>query len=821
MAIWHSCFFVCVFVSLSFSVSAAETSAENSQVRHGEWPVYGADKAGSKYSPLDQINRDNFEDLEIVWRWKSVDAFISKSTADGGEWWGSTAAVVERLEQETPDLYRTQDTPKYSRLQATPLMVGGVLYLNTPLSQGVAVDARTGQTKWVYNPKSYEEGTTSMTVTWRQRGVAYWTDGPERHDERILWGTGGGDLICVDAKTGHPCAGFGVNGRVDLTQGLPRADRSERDYLNAMLYSVQSPPIVVRDVVIHGSSIADRRINKEAVPGWVRAWDVRTGEHRWDFHTVPQEDDEGVETWENDSWRYSGNANVWTYLSGDEELGYVYLPTGTPTNDYYGGHRPGDNLFAESIVAVDVESGEKVWHFQAVHHGLWDYDFPTAPNLLDVVVDGKPIKALAQVSKQGFLYAFDRVNGKPIWPIEERPVPTDSNIPGEVASPTQPFPTKPAPFEYQGVVEDDLVDFTPELRQMALEAVKGFRLGPLYTPQMMADGDVKGLLFRPTGGGAASWSGAAVDPETGILYVPSSNRSGVITYYEPDGGNLDYTHGAPEAVRLSRQARSGSPRMPSGLPLLKPPYSRMTAIDMNTGDHVWMTPLGNGDLIRRHRLLRHLDLPPLGGDGRGGPLLTKTLLMSALSAGGSDGGARLVAFDKATGDELGSVDLPRGAIGTPMTYMVDDKQYIAMTIGGSPPELIAFALPTSRPTVQAQSVNADSVWDGIYSNEQADRGEALFVQQCVACHSNQPGGASAAPAVIGGDFKFRWTDAPLRDLYDTIVQTMPLAAPNSLGADEYADITAYILKLNDYPAGSADIDPRQRQSLQRIRIDEQ
>jgi mono/diheme cytochrome c family protein len=247
----------------------------------------------------------------------------------------------------------------------------------------------------------------------------------------------------------------------------------------------------------------------------------------------------------------------------------------------------------------------------------------------------------------------------------------------------------------------------------------------------------------------------------------------------------------------------------------------MTAIDMNTGDHVWMTPLGNGDLIRRHRLLRHLDLPPLGGDGRGGPLLTKTLLMSALSAGGSDGGARLVAFDKATGDELGSVDLPRGAIGTPMTYMVDDKQYIAMTIGGSPPELIAFALPTSRPTVQAQSVNADSVWDGIYSNEQADRGEALFVQQCVACHSNQPGGASAAPAVIGGDFKFRWTDAPLRDLYDTIVQTMPLAAPNSLGADEYADITAYILKLNDYPAGSVDIDPRQRQSLQRIRIDEQ
>ena len=667
-------------------------SLGDSQTRpQGEWPVYGADKAGTKYSPLAQINKDNFSTLKIAWRWKSIDAFLSKRTENNGEWWSSKDQVIERLVKDSPNLYRTKNTPNYSNLQATPLMVDGKLYLNTPLSQGAALDAETGETLWVFNPKSYEEGTTSMTVTWRQRGVAYWSDGTE---QRILWGTGSGDLICVDALTGYPCKGFGNYGRVDLTQGLPRAPRSERDYLNAMLYSVQSPPIVVGDVVIHGSSIADQRINKEAVPGWVRAWDVRTGKHLWDFHTVPLEGEEGAETWGNDSWRYSGNANVWTYLSADEELGYVYLPTGTPTNDYYGGHRPGDNLFAESIVCVDAKTGEKIWHFQAVHHGLWDYDFPTAPNLLDINVEGKPIKALAQVSKQGFIYALDRVTGDPIWPINEKPVPIDTNFPNERPSPTQPSPTRPAPFEYQGFTEEDLVDFTPEIKEMALEAVQGYRLGPLYTPQMLAEGDMKGLLFRPSGSGAANWSGAAVDPETGFLYVPSRNSFGVISFYQPDGGSLDYTHGAPEAQRLSRSRQSTYPRMPRGLPLLKPPYSRMTAINMNNGDHMWMTPLGNGDRLRRHPMLRKLNLPPLGGDGRGGPLLTKTLLITALSAGGTTDGPRLVAYDKQSGEELASVDLPRGAIGTPMTYQVGDQQYIALTIGGTPPELIAYRLPT-------------------------------------------------------------------------------------------------------------------------------
>ncbi|MEE2636783.1 MAG: pyrroloquinoline quinone-dependent dehydrogenase [Acidobacteriota bacterium] len=678
-----------MFLACAVTPAAAQYGAEN-----GEWRSYGGDVGSTKYSPLDQIAPENFEQLEIAWRWSSVDDFLSMTTPDGGEWWADYDAIIAQLQADTPNLYRERNTPNRSNLQATPLMVDGVLFLNTPLSQGVAVDATTGETLWVFNPKSYAEGTTSMTVTWRERGVAYWSDGAGA--ERVFWGTGNGSLVCVHARTGRPCENFGQGGMIDAMTGLPRAVREDRDYLNAMLFSIQSPPIVVRDTVIHGSSIADRRITKEAVPGWVRAWDVRTGEHKWDFHTVPASADEyGSDTWLDESWRYSGNANVWTMLSGDNELGYVYLPTGTPTNDYYGGHRLGDNLFAESLVAVDIETGQRVWHFQAVHHGLWDYDFPAAPNLLDLDIDGRRVRAIAQVSKQGFVYTFDRVTGAPIWPIEERPVPTAPALPGEVPAPTQPFPAKPPAFEYQGVTLDDLVDFTPEIRAMAVEAVSAFRLGPLFTPPTLAEeGGTQGTLFRPTGGGAASWTGAAVDPETGLLYVPSRNGLGVIHYYTPEparGGTLRYTHGAPETERL--RGGGGGPRMPQGLPLLKPPYSRMTAIDMNRGEHAWMQPLGNGDRIRNHPMLRELDLPPLGGDGRGGPLLTKTLLVSALSAGGSDDGPRLVARDKATGEELGSIDLPSGAIGTPMTYMADDKQYIALTVGGQPPNLIAFTLP--------------------------------------------------------------------------------------------------------------------------------
>jgi len=677
----------------------AEGRWQTYDTANGEWRSYAGDIAGTKYSPLDQIDRDNFADLEIAWEWTLVDNMVSQTTSGGGEWWGQLPDIVGALVEQTPNLYRESHPPNATGFQATPLMVSGILYFNTPLSQGVAVDATTGKTLWVFNPKSYEEGTTTMTGTWRQRGVAYWTDGAS--DERIYWGTGNGYLVCVNAKTGQPCPDFGPDGSgmVDTMVGVPRAVRGARDYLNALTWGIHSPPIIVRDRVIHGSHVADRRITKEAIPGWVRAWDTRTGEHAWDFHTVPNSPDEfGSNTWLNESWRYSGNANVWSMLAGDNDLGYVYLPTGTATNDYYGADRLGDNLFSETLIAVDVETGQRMWHFQAVHHGLWDYDFPTHPNLLDITVDGREIKAIAQVSKQGFVYTFDRATGEPVWPIEERPVPQETNMPDEVASPTQPFPTKPAPFDYQGVTLDDLIDFTPEVRAMAVEAVDGFRLGPLFTPlDRPIEGETRGTVMRPPDGGTAGWSGAAVDPETGMLYVPSRNQATVIPLYQPDpalGSTMRYTHGAPERDRLDREGSIRDvPRMPQGLPLLKPPYSRMTAIDMNTGNHAWSVPTGNGDRYRLHPRLRHLNLPPLGGDnGSNGPLLTKTLLLYCLTAGGTNGGPRLVAYDKASGAELASIDLPSGGIGTPMTYLVDGKQYIALTIGGGP-RLVAFALP--------------------------------------------------------------------------------------------------------------------------------
>ena len=667
-------------------VAATPAGAQYGAQADGEWPTYGGDLGNTKYSPLDQITADNFDQLEIAWRWRSADGFLSKTDAAGGELWTNSRFIFDELSREDPDRWRDGEPPYVARFKATPLMVGGRMFVNMPTSVGAAIDARTGETLWVFNPKTYEAGTTTMTARWIQRGVAYWTDGSA---ERVLWGTSDGHLVSVDAATGRPDPAFGRNGRVDLMEGLPNRRRGDRDWLNALTYSVQSPPIVVGDTIVTPASISSYNIDKEQVPGWSRGWDVRTGERQWTFRTVPQGDDYGNDTWEGDSWRYSGKVSGWSIYSADEELGLLYIPLNTVAPDYWGGQRLGDNLFSETLLCLDIETGQRMWHFQAAHHGLWDYDLPAAPNLLDITVDGREIKAVAQVTKQGFVFTFDRVTGEPVWPIEERPVPA-SDIPGERASPSQPFPTQPAPFEYQGVTIDDLVDFTPEIRRMAEEVVSHFRIGPLYTPpSLFVEGGNQGTLARPNASGAATWAGAAVDPETGMLYVPSNNRYSVFRLREArpgEAGNLRY-----------REVRQGGapPRMPQGLPLFKPPYTRMTAIDMNTGDHAWMQPLGNGDRIRNHPLLRDLDLPPLGGDSEDhGPLLTRTLLISALSAGGANDGPQLVARDKATGEVLAAIDLPRGALGTPMTYMLDGRQYIALTIGGEPvPELIALALP--------------------------------------------------------------------------------------------------------------------------------
>ena len=651
---------VALSIALCPSLALAQYGATN-----GEWRTYAGDLGGTKYSPLDQIDGTNFSTLEIAWRWTSADGALD----------------LDALRELHPEI-------GIRNFKTTPLMIDGVVYVSTPLALSAALDAGTGEVRWQYDPEAYRAAPYphASVLSYNRRGLAYWAEDDGR-DARIFYGTNDGYLLAVDARTGQPVRSFGDNGRVDLAEGIPRAPRSTTDQLGHSWLGVASAPIVAHDVVVTPTVISDIAITKEAPPGWIKGIDARTGDTKWTFRTVPQADDFGAESWQNESWRYSGNTNAWATFAVDDALGYIYVPTGTATSDYYGGHRLGDNLFAETLIALDIETGQRMWHFQAVHHGVWDYDFPTHPNLLDVTVDGRDIQAIAQISKQGFTYVFDRTTGDPVWPIEERSVETDTDLDGDVLSPTQPFPTKPLPFEDQGASIDQLVDFTPEIRALAVEAVRNHRLGGLFTPPMLSEENgLEGTIQRPAIAGGANWNGSAVDPETGLLYIPSENAFSVMHYYTPDpadGGNLNLTQGGFDTA----------PLMPQGLPLFKPPYSRMTAIDLNTGDHAWMQPNGDGDRYRRHPMLRGLNLPPLGGEGRGGPVLTKTLLISALTAGGADGGPRLVARDKTTGVIVGSVDLPAGAIGTPMTYMHEGTQYVALTVGGVVPELIALALP--------------------------------------------------------------------------------------------------------------------------------
>ncbi|MGE0158079.1 MAG: pyrroloquinoline quinone-dependent dehydrogenase [Gemmatimonadales bacterium] len=609
----------------------------------GEWPTYGGDAGSTKYAPLDQIAADDLGRLGVAWTWSSSDN-----------------AVVRRDSTLLPGPFK-----------ATPLMVDGVLYVRTSLSLVSAIDAATGRELWTFDPESYAAGRPT-NLAFNSRGVAYWGDTSDAQDRRIFVATGDSHLWALDAATGQPIPQFGGGGTIDLLEGLRRE-------VPRGSYQVMSPPLVVGDLVIVGSSISDVPRRMSAPPGDVRAFDVRTGRQRWVFHTVPMPGERGHDTWEGGADAYTGNTNVWTIMSADEELGLVYLPIGTPTNDWYGGHRLGDNLFGESIVALDAETGGYVWHYQLVHHGLWDYDLPAAPALVDVTVDGRRVRALAQVTKQGFVFVFDRATGEPVWPIEERPV-AQSSVPGERTSPTQPFPTRPAPFERQGITVDDLVDYTPALRAGALEILAGVEYGGLYHPPSL-----KGTLNNPGWVGGGNWQGAALDPETGWMYVPSRTGPIRVTLVEaPPGSDFRY-------IRGGSQSAAG----PQGFPLLAGPHARLTAIDLNTGEHAWQIPLGDG--VRQRVIdLGAPDPGPQGGGAYTGPLLTRTLLFIGHDGrrDGAEGGPALLALDKVTGETLAAIALPDTPNGTPMTYMIDGRQHIVVAYGGGDDAgLVALALP--------------------------------------------------------------------------------------------------------------------------------
>ena len=649
---------------LAFVVSlvVAGLQLASAQTRSVEWTHYGGNAASQKYSPLDQINKDTIGKLAIAWRWSSPDN-----------------PVVEANPTARPGGYAD-----------TPLMVKGVLYTVTSLGQIAAINPATGQSIWVVDPGNWKTGRPG-NLGYVHRGLSYWSDpstslGASGPKERLLLGTHDAYLISIDAKTGKLDSSFGDNGRVDLMGDLANAVRATN-------YSVSAAPVICRDVVVVGASIHDGPTHKEWPRGDVSGFDVRTGKRLWTIHSIPQKGEFGNETWGDDSWTYTGSTNVWTNMSADEELGYVYLPFGTPTDDFYGGHRPGANLFAETLMALDVRTGKRVWHYQGVHHGVWDYDFPAAPILVDINVNGTPVKAVAQVSKQGFTYVFDRKTGVPVWPIEERPVP-QSTVPGERSSPTQPHPTKPPAYERQGVTESDLIDFTPELKQAALEVFKQFDTGPLFTPP-----SEKGTIVNPGWAGGANWAGASFDPETGTLYVPSMTSPIVVQLVKPNAerSNLLYARGGTQL-----------PPTLDGLPLLKPPYGRVTALDLNKGDTKWVTAIGDGP--RNHPLLKELNLPALGAPIRNAALVTKSLLFVAMGAGNLGGGrnlpvggrpfnkveiepTKLRVYDKATGAALWDFDAPARPLASPMTYSYQGKQYIVVAAGsGTSAELIAFAL---------------------------------------------------------------------------------------------------------------------------------
>jgi quinoprotein glucose dehydrogenase len=686
-------------VLLGALIMAALAYGQQPSTKNGEWPHYTADLKGTKYSPLDQIDASNFNKLEVAWRFKT-------------------------------DNLGTR--PEY-KLEGTPIMVKGVLYTTAGTRRSVvALDPKTGELMWVY---SLREGQRAAIAP-RQlsgRGLSYWTDG--QGDDRVLFVTTGYRLISLNAHTGQPISGFGKNGMVDLKEGMVTGTGQQID-LETGEAGLHSTPLVVKDVVIVGSSFKEGMtvVTHNNTKGLVRAFDVRTGKLLWTFNTIPRPGEFGNETWGNNSWASNGNTGVWTQMTVDEDLGLVYLPVESPTSDFYGGERPGDNLFGESLVCVDLKTGQRKWHFQIVHHPVWDYDLSSAPILADINVDGKAIKAVALPSKESYLYVFDRVTGKPVWPIEERPVP-QSDVPGEKTSPTQPFPTKPPAYGRNFLkIPDDLIDFTPELRAQAKDAVARYKTGPMFLPPVVGDSSVLGALNLGNASGGTNWPGAGYDPETHIVYA-QAHQSALfpISLRPPPPGfsDIHYVMGRNDTeFRVSEGPGFGSaadapqpkrapvrpaptPAAPAaapaggltvqGLSIVKPPYGVISAIDLDRGELKWTVPYGETpDAVRNNPALKGMNIPNTGQPGSVGLVVTKTLVIlgdsQVTTTPSHPRGAMLRAYDKATGKEVGAVYMPAPQSGSPMTYMLDGKQYIVVAVSGGAysGEYIAYSLPSEE-----------------------------------------------------------------------------------------------------------------------------
>ena len=629
----------------ALTCATAAFSQSGTSVYEGDWPFYHGGESSQRYSPLDQINADNFDELEIAWEF-------------------STANFGPLTDYSNP---------------STPIEIDGVLYANIGATRNVvALDASNGQVLWMYR---YQEGDryTNAPRKGAGRGVSFWTDGDE---SRVIDVSPGYHMVSLDAETGIPDPNFGNNGTVDLMVGLRNTEDPRFDSIDIGL---SAPPFVMNDVIVVGAahSTGGRPRAKANVVGDIRGFDVHTGELLWTFHTIPMRGEVGYETWLDEGVDFTGNSGVWAPISGDPELGHVYLPIEDPTGDYYGGDRPGDNLFSSGIVALDIQTGERAWHFQQIHHDIWDWDVPAAPVLADLP-NGE--KILMSVTKQAFVYTYDRATGEPIWPIVEEPVPA-GDVPGEWYSPTQPFPTRPAPFDRQGFTEDALIDWTPEVRALALEAIDGFRLGrTLYTPPSTSEAPdgTRGLLHLPSSTGGANWEGSAIDPETGILYVPSRTQLQVLSLAKNPESDIDFSQSY--GVRLPRV---------QGLEVVKPPYGRITAIDMNSGDHLWwIANADTPDRIANHPLLEGIDIPRTGVPTRSNILVTGSLLLVAEGNGAADAGPYMRAVDKASGEILSTLELPDRATGLPFTYEHNGTQYLAMFVGGggNPAKLVAYAV---------------------------------------------------------------------------------------------------------------------------------